>query len=89
MHSTPVAPPPERFNFARHLFERNAHRRERIALIVRARLATGIEVVAGCVHLSHLRGDEARRREQLAAVLAPARCGCWAGISTRRSTARK
>lgn len=47
---------------------------ERIALIVRARLATGIEVVAGCVHLSHLRGDEARRREQLAAVLA---AGAW------------
>lgn len=43
---------------------------ERIALIVKARLATGIAVVAGCVHLSHLRGDEARRREQLEAVLA-------------------
>ena len=43
---------------------------ERIALIVRARLTSGIEVMAGCVHLSHLRGDEARRSEQLGAVLA-------------------
>ena len=43
---------------------------ERIALIVKARLESGIEVVAGCVHLSHLRGDEARRREQLETVLA-------------------
>lgn len=43
---------------------------ERIGLIVTARLESGIEVVAGCVHLSHLRGDEARRREQLEAVLA-------------------
>ncbi len=43
---------------------------ERIAFIVQARLASGIEVIAGCVHLSHLRGDEARRREQLEVVLA-------------------
>jgi hypothetical protein len=43
---------------------------ERIALIVRARLTSGIGVMAGCVHLSHLRGDEARRSEQLGAVLA-------------------
>lgn len=43
---------------------------ERIALIVRARLESGIEVIAGCVHLSHLRDDEVRRREQLEAVLA-------------------
>ena len=43
---------------------------ERIALIVRARLETGIEVIAACVHLSHLRGDAARRREQLETVLA-------------------
>jgi endonuclease/exonuclease/phosphatase family metal-dependent hydrolase len=43
---------------------------ERITLIVRARLTSGIEVMAGCVHLSHLRGDEARRSEQLGAVLA-------------------
>jgi endonuclease/exonuclease/phosphatase family metal-dependent hydrolase len=47
---------------------------ERIALLVRARLENGVEVIAGCVHLSHLRGDEARRREQLEAVLAN---GCW------------
>ena len=47
---------------------------ERIALLVRARLPEGAEVVAGCVHLSHLRGDEARRREQLEAVLAD---DCW------------
>ena len=47
---------------------------ERIALLVRARLENGVEVIAGCVHLSHLRGDEARRREQLEAVLA---AGGW------------
>jgi endonuclease/exonuclease/phosphatase family metal-dependent hydrolase len=47
---------------------------ERIALLVRARLEVGVEVVVGCVHLSHLRGDEARRREQLETVLADA---CW------------
>lgn len=45
---------------------------ERIALLVRAKLDHGFEVIAGCVHLSHLRGDETRRREQLEAVLAAA-----------------
>jgi len=42
---------------------------ERIVLLVEARIR-GLTLLAGCVHLSHLRGDDARRREQLDAVLA-------------------
>jgi benzoate-CoA ligase len=33
MSTTPVPPPPERFNFADHLLAANAHRRERIAFV--------------------------------------------------------
>ena len=43
---------------------------ERIALFVRATSATGATMMVCCTHLSHLRGDSARRREQLDAVLA-------------------
>ena len=43
---------------------------ERIALLVAAELSSGKRVLAGCIHLSHLRGDGVRRREQLTAVLA-------------------
>lgn len=43
---------------------------ERIALLVAADLAAGGRVLAGCIHLSHLRGDRARRRQQLETVLA-------------------
>lgn len=43
---------------------------ERIALLVRALLPGCGSVVAGCLHLSHLRGDDAGRREQLETILA-------------------
>jgi endonuclease/exonuclease/phosphatase family metal-dependent hydrolase len=42
---------------------------ERLALLVNTRIR-GRMILAGCVHLSHLRGDDARRAQQLAAVLA-------------------
>lgn len=42
---------------------------ERLALLVRARLADGLEVVAASFHLSHLRGDEAGRRGQFETLL--------------------
>lgn len=43
---------------------------ERIAQLVAADLTSGGRVLAGCIHLSHLRGDGARRRQQLETVLA-------------------
>jgi endonuclease/exonuclease/phosphatase family metal-dependent hydrolase len=42
---------------------------ERIALLA-ALVIDGAPIVAGCMHLSHLRGDHARRREQLETILA-------------------
>lgn len=42
---------------------------ERIALLVEA-IVDDCRLTVGNVHLSHLRGDDARRREQLATVLA-------------------
>jgi endonuclease/exonuclease/phosphatase family metal-dependent hydrolase len=42
---------------------------ERVAVLVRARLADGAEIVAGSFHLSHLRGDEAGRRAQFESLL--------------------
>ena len=46
------------------------HGGERIALLVNAVLAAGAHVLVGCVHLSHLRDDAARRRQQLETILA-------------------
>jgi endonuclease/exonuclease/phosphatase family metal-dependent hydrolase len=43
---------------------------ERIALLADACLPGGRRMLAGCVHLSHLRDDAAGRRQQLEAVLA-------------------
>jgi endonuclease/exonuclease/phosphatase family metal-dependent hydrolase len=43
---------------------------ERVAVLVRARVADGAEIIAGSFHLSHLRGDEEGRRAQFEAVLA-------------------
>jgi endonuclease/exonuclease/phosphatase family metal-dependent hydrolase len=42
---------------------------ERIALLADAYLADGQHVLAGCVHLSHLRGDSIRRQQQLETIL--------------------
>lgn len=43
---------------------------ERIALLASIQLVDGRRIFAGCTHLSHLRHDSARRREQLETVLA-------------------
>lgn len=43
---------------------------ERIAMLADAFLANGLGVLVGCTHLSHLRGDSVRRRQQLETVLA-------------------
>lgn len=42
---------------------------ERLALLADVHVG-GIDVLVGCTHLSHLRGDDARRRQQLETVLA-------------------
>ena len=42
---------------------------ERVALLACADLASGASLMAASIHLSHIRGDETRRREQLNTVL--------------------